>query len=323
MLTEQQLLAVDLSAPTSDENRLQRIDIVRSLADVPVDSPLAHLLVRFLHEDEFQLNLQSLIILKKRLDIAKKFFAELLAILSGLLGGWKRTSLCEILADTKVQQSEFLNTLNELGNKDESTAKAIWNITGNIDAIMPILDNLLRTPREETCDLIYEIGPQASFTAPTLATALASDDADLRWAVVCALGALGEGAKIAIPQLIKSLNDGSGLVAGCAAHALAKIGRSSLPALIGALHSESSRTREFAADALGTMGEAALEAVPHLNALLTDSIQDVVDWASIAVGEITGSSHVLPLLALVEKTCAHESVRQRARQAINTIKQKA
>src|SRR5262249_17408875 len=144
----------------------------------------------------------------------------------------KRARLCEILTGAGVQRPEFLAALEAIGNKEESVARAIWKITGRIDAIKRILDELLEEPREETCDLICEIGPDASFTAPALVRGSASEGRDRRWACVCALGALGEGAKSAIPELIQSLKDGSGLVAGCAAHALANIGRNALPALI-------------------------------------------------------------------------------------------
>src|SRR5262245_30296966 len=322
-MTEDELLAIDLAEPTSDANRQKRIKMVRSLAHVAPGSPAAHLLLRFIHENDFQLNLQSLEVLKQRLDIAKKYFGELLVILRGLTSGWKRTIICEILTQAGVEKDEFLATLHQLDNKDESIAGAIWKITGKIELIKPILEGLLKEPREETCDLICEIGPNASFTAPALAGALASHDADLRWATACALGALGTGARLAIPNLIRALSDGSGLVAGCAAHALASIGTSAVPSLIDALKSNITRTKEFAADALANIGECAKDAVPRLNELLNDPSEDVVLWASIALGEIARSQQALPILEQAEKRPPSESVRQRIRRAIDKIKYQA
>jgi hypothetical protein len=312
---------VDLTEPTSDANRLQRIEVLHALADVAVDSPHVQLVLYFLQEDDWQLNYRTLEILKNRADLLQTLFSELLELLLRWPRGWKRAQVCGLFSQARIRPFEVLETLNNLANKDESTAEAIWNLTGNIDAIKPILEELLKSPSEETCDLIYKIGPSASFAAPPLAGALASDDADLRWAIVSALGALGEGAKSAIPHLIQCLNDGSGLVAGCAAYALAKIGRCSLPALVEALRSNNSRTREFAADALGSMGEAAKDAVPNLEALLNDSNRDVVHWASIAVGEITRSPRFVPHLKATVRDCALDSVRHRAQIAIEKIQQ--
>src|SRR5262245_9487540 len=167
-LTEQQILAIDLTEPTSDANRRQRIEVVRALADVPLDSPATRLVLHLLRQDDSLVNLNALKVLKQRTDIVKNLFGEFLILLRELSGGWKRGRLCEILTGAGVQRPEFLAALEAIGNKEESVARAIWKITGRIDAIKRILDELLEEPREETCDLICEIGPDASFTAPAL-----------------------------------------------------------------------------------------------------------------------------------------------------------
>jgi HEAT repeat protein len=312
---------MDLEEPTSDKNYSDRLKAIQILQQLPSDSPAVHMLLRFLQDTESFLRVRATNVLKQRSDISLQLLPDLISLLKGSPDSVSR-NICEVLAELGQNARAALETIQTLQNKDESAARAVWKITGNAELIKPTLLELLEEPREETCDLIYEIGADASFCLPSLRKALCVDDADVRWAAVDAISALGSKGRDAIPDLVRSLSDKSGVVAGRAAHALGKIGTSAVPALIDELCAGSRRAREFVADALGQIGESASDAVPYLQKLLSDETQDVVHWASIALGEITGTPSVLPVLKRISKETADDTLRHRVIGTIERISEK-
>lgn len=310
-----------LGDPTSDENRPARIKIIDDLGQLSADHQDIRWLAHFLQEGDFDLQLRAFLTLQKRPDLVKALLNDLIALLNrpNDMVQWREWRVCDLLSQIGPEALPALPSLQKLAKKNKLVAITIWKISHNLDLIMPLLIDLAKEPSEELCDLIYDIGPDAAPIVPFLRKALDDADADLRWAAVDALGAIGDRAEEAISDLVRMLADKSGVVAGRAAHALAKFGTKAVPALIGALQSPHDRIKEFAADALALIGEQAKDAIPHLEPLLRHPKQDVAWWCAIAYGTIAQSQTTLPFLAQVVDRSPDESVRLRAREAIKNI----
>src|SRR5207248_1248033 len=119
------------------------------------------------------------------------------------------------------------------------------------------------------------VGPGARPALPPLVAALVNGAPPLRRAAGEALPKIdadwggGTAAEGALPALVARLKE-YGPRADEAAEALATIGAAAAPVLIGALASEDRAVREVAAKTLGRIGPAARCAVPALTAALND-----------------------------------------------------
>jgi HEAT repeat protein len=303
---------------TWNKSRAHRFKMVERLEQADAQSPEVGGFIELLQDDDVVVRRLAVDALKRRQDIARTLVDRLISVLRNSSDSIK-WGVCQVLAEVGPEAIQALETLANLEKKNESVARAIWKITGRIDLVQPVLGKLLEKPSEELCDLICEIGPDASFAVSSLIKALRIEDADLRWAAVDALAAIGEKAEEAIPDVIGMLGDKSGVVASRAAHALKTIGAKALPSLISTLQGPSSRAREFAAEALGEMGESAKDSVPYLRKLLEDSSEDNVDWASIALGKIARARYVMRRLKRIVAETANDHLRQRAAEAIEEI----
>jgi HEAT repeat protein len=319
-LAAEEQFSRSLDEPTSDDNRPGRLRLVEVLKNREANDPATRLFLRLLQDSDWLVQHVTIEALKARLDIARHLLPDLISLLPRRENR-VRWRVCEVLAELGRDASAALPTLQEM-EPDSAIARAIWRISGQKERVIRLLVRLMDDPSregEEVCDLIYELGPDASATVPALVRALRVNEADLRWAAVDALGAIGPKAAEAVPALVGLLNSPSGLVAGRAAIALALIGPASVPALIGALQNSDSRTREFAADALSQIGAAAQSAAPYLKNLLDDPNRDVAEWSTIALAKTTKDESAVPLLIQIINQTANEYLRQQATVALDEI----
>ena len=166
-----------------------------------------------------------------------------------------------------------------------------------------------------------------------LKKATAADRADL----LRSIGAFGEDAAPALPEVAAALDDPSAQVREAAAWALSQIGAkagAAVPALAKALSDTSPRTRVLAALALRGMGAVAAPAVPQLIRTLDDPVNYVRASAAAALGAMGPSAHdaVHPLverlvakdeqgLVLNSVASALGAVGPDAREALPTLEQ--
>jgi HEAT repeat protein len=141
------------------------------------------------------------------------------------------------------------------------------------DAIPKLLEGLDsrksrgNRPREKSQALmrsayaLSRIGPAA---IPPLIEALSADDTALRQGAAKALGGMGDGAKEAVPALVKNLGHWDADVRSEVAEALSLIGPEALKPVSEALNGPEPKLREGAAKALASMGRAAAPAAPTL-----------------------------------------------------------
>ena len=101
-------------------------------------------------------------------------------------------------------------------------AKAIWQITGDADRIVPLLARELETIEAglSAAEALGEMGPAARAAVPQLIRALEHRDYETRAAVAHALGRIGPEARPAIPALRKRLEDNEAEVRDAAREAL-------------------------------------------------------------------------------------------------------
>jgi HEAT repeat protein len=157
----------------------------------------------------------------------------------------------------------------------------------------------------ERIRLIYavgEFGSDGAEAVPTLNSALAESDSDVRAAAVSSLAKIGADNPAGIPGLIKALQDSDSRIRGLAGLALKSIGPKAAPAvtqLATTLNDHEESVRVAAAEALGAIGPAASAAVPTLAARLTDKTEGrfVFRTSMQALGKMGPSAkEALPVL---------------------------
>lgn len=191
--------------------------------------------------------------------------------------------------------------------------------TPAVPHLMQALDSRNPIIRRNAAGMLGRIGPNAHKAIPALERSLDDSDKAFCWTVKQALRSIknlppeeltagpkdrgpallanatkardvpGDNATRDIPGLMLRLSDAQPAVRKDAAFALARIGERALPPLIKALQSEQVVMRRNAAFSLGEMGAKAAPAVPALEQLLNDPIQNVRWCADIAIKKIMGA----------------------------------
>lgn len=136
-------------------------------------------------------------------------------------------------------------------------------------------------------------------------TWLESSDREERLNGVYGLGNMGAGAGVAIPNLVRALDDPDGAIRAAAALAIAEIGgaeaKTALPGLIRLVEGKDARGRDSAMYALRTIGGKAGDAVPALVNLLSHDDPAVRINALTTLGAIgpTAKGAVLSIIQLI------------------------
>jgi HEAT repeat protein len=153
-------------------------------------------------------------------------------------------------------------------------------------AAAPALSEALKhkdvSVRQNAANLLAEIGPAGASSVPALIESL--KDYKTSYRSVLALGNMGAAAKEAVPAMLHAvlrIDD-----VDDAAKSIANIGSSAVPALIDGLKDSNSRSRWIAATALGYLGGSAQEAVPALNAVLSDKDSSLKKAATEALARV-------------------------------------
>jgi len=166
----------------------------------------------------------------------------------------------------KIGKPAIPSLIQLLGDKNSSIRQNAAQTLGRIgkDAVSPLLETVK----------IEAVKSKNSFTRP---------------AAIMALGFIGKDAKIAVPTLIKFLQDNDITVRERAIIALGQIKSESklvVPLLIKALEDKNETIRRSAALALGNIGEDSAPAVPALIYKLEDKSFFVANSAIVALSEI-------------------------------------
>ncbi len=178
-------------------------------------------------------------------------------------------------------------------------------------------------------NVLKRIGPEASEAVPALASALQSDDAELRRELQFTLAAIGPAAAPAIPQLVKSLRDDDQEIRYSAIYALGRIGeqaKDACPELIELLQSDDQFTRVAAVWAMTRIDpgrpEIAEAGVPLLSEALQSERELLRAEAAATLGELGDSAKsALPALKEALNDPSTE-VRQAAQRALERLEQR-
>jgi len=161
-----------------------------------------------------------------------------------------------------------------------ASARALWQITGDATASVPVLIAALKQPNA--------------------------------WDSALALGAMREAASNAVPALIEVIEREKVSrplrEMPVSALALGKIGVPAVPALIEMTAHSDARVRTSAAMALGFVGTKADAAIPRLVPLLRDANADVQRAATLAIGNIDSGQHVAALVPALIKLANDDDI---------------
>jgi HEAT repeat protein len=161
-----------------------------------------------------------------------------------------------------------------------ASAKALWQITGDATASVPVLIATLNRPNA--------------------------------WDSALALGAMREAASNAVPALINLIQREKVprplREMPVSALALGQIGMPAVPALIEITTHRDARVRTSAAISLGFVGAKAEPAIPHLVPLLRDSDADVRRAATLALGNIDSGEHASALVPALIRLANDEDI---------------
>ena len=161
-----------------------------------------------------------------------------------------------------------------------ASARALWQITGDATASVPVLITTLNRPNA--------------------------------WDSALALGAMREAASNAVPALINLIEREKVprplREMPVSALALGQIGTPAVAALIEITTHRDARVRTSAAIALGFVGAKAEAAIPHLVPLLRDSDGDVRRAATLALGNIDSGQHASALVPALIRLANDEDI---------------
>jgi HEAT repeat protein len=201
----------------------------------------------------------------------------------------------------------WIKALNSANEKDRHGAIFALGAIGSDagEAVPELAQIMLEDPdheaRHQASLALSKMCPASRAAVPELAQALKSEDLIVRMNAVVTLFQLREGARPAIPALIEALKDEANQTNLDTFHltiqsmAAITLGRASsgseegVPALRALLASKGNAESHWAAArALGQVGAPARLAVPELQALLGDNIDDVREAAQEAIQLIQG-----------------------------------
>lgn len=153
--------------------------------------------------------------------------------------------------------------------------------------------------RRDASYRLSQLGPGAKAAVPDLVKALDDSEDQVWFNSITALARIGPGAEGAIPDLIKQLEKAdrgrnNGQYWYRTAFALGSIGPAALPELIRSLGNDKTHVRSAAAKAIGWIGPAATDAIPTLAQRLSDGDTDVRTQSAEALSRIGAAA--LPVL---------------------------
>ena len=201
--------------------------------------------------------------------------------------------LMALLKDSKLPVAERQGALEALAHIGGAHPRAIPALVETLN-LPPAQQTATAkadtdTLRELAVESIALVGKDAAIAVPVLLRFLNDAREPMRRKTVTALGRIGPAAQLAIPWLVESLAfDESPAVRDAAETALAEIGKPAVPALVHLLDDQEAELRRRAAGSLGQMKAQAKSAVPQIEARLKDADPEVRYTAARSLWQITG-----------------------------------
>lgn len=245
-----------------------------------IGPPAIPSLTALLHDKDAVIRQNAVYALKEMGKRAKPAIPALLELLRSRSHGILAHAV-ETLGNIGPEAETAIPALVELlRNKDLDLPQKEWHRSGYPCPLLHVRHNIATA--------LAKIGPAA---IPTLLATIREKnrDAMVEPYAVSALGNMGPKARVAIPDLIKMLNDDNSKYLSTVVNALEQIHAEPelvVPALAKTLKNNCRSTRHFAAKALKTFGPKASSAVPELIESLKDTDSTVQYAVAEALGEI-------------------------------------
>jgi HEAT repeat protein len=231
--------------------------------------------------------------------------------------------LAAILKNPELPLAERQVALEALGQIGGAHPRAIPAVVETLN-LPPRADSVkLQAERDSLRELAAEslaiVGKDAAVAVPVLLRCLNDPREPMRRKTIAALGKIGPAAQLGIPMLVESLAfDESPAVRDAAETALAGIGAPAIPALVHLLEDQEAELRLRAARGLGQMKAAAQPAAAKMRELLKDANPEVRLTAATALWQITQMAEAsLPVLVGTLKS-ADRQLRMQAFRVLTT-----
>ncbi|AWM41343.1 putative lyase [Gemmata obscuriglobus] len=299
--TEQTKLAAEIGKLASDDERVIRIQVARTLVRLgPAGAPAADSLGRAISEEKDggvrELLLTALLAMGAN---TKPALPALLPLTTDRdLSPPVRLSVLSALVTIDAASAEVSTALLKATQDNEAAVRAAAaTALGRLDPLPPnALDALLKLvksdsrtgPRVAALLALAAAGTRAQPARAEVEALTNSPQANLALLAKVAQAAIdGDTSKVA-PAVRTGLRDRNPAVRAAAVEAVLVIGpiKDDLPALLTLLKELGSTTRGTAAAAIGRLGPTAQDAVPQLTRLLDDHDSEVRITAVEALGRI-------------------------------------
>jgi HEAT repeat protein len=200
--------------------------------------------------------------------------------------------LVAILKNAELPIAEREVALEALGQIGGAHPRAIPAVVETLNlpqrADSPKAQEERNTLRELAAESLTIVGKDAAIAVPVLLRSINDPREAMRRKTIAALGRIGPASQSAIPTLIESLAfDESPAVRDAAETALAGIGTVALPALMHLLEDQETELRLRAARGLGQMKTTGQPAAAKLRELLKDEEPEVRFTAARSLWQIT------------------------------------
>lgn len=204
--------------------------------------------------------------------------------------------LVEILKDRELPLEEravALEALGQIGGAHPRAIPSVVELLSDLSASPGVSDqNDSDALRELAAECIGIIGKDAAVAVPVLMRSINDPSESMRRKTIAALGRIGPASQLAIPSLLESLAyDEFAAVRDAAETALAAIGSPAVPALVHLLQDQDAELRLRAARGLGQMKILAQPAANPLRKLLVDKNPEVRLAVAKALWQITNRAN--------------------------------
>lgn len=227
---------------------------------------------------------------------APRVWATKALALYGPLARESTPRLVGILKDHNLPLEEravALEALGQIGGAHPRAIPAVVELLSQLSTLPVAEANAdAETLRELATECIGFIGKNAGIAVPVLMRSLNDPSESLRRKTVSSLGRIGPASQLAIPSLLESLAyDESPAVRDAAETSLASIGSPAVPALSHLLQDQDAELRLRAARGLGQMKTLARTTETPLRKLLDDENPEVRLAAAKAFWQITARAN--------------------------------
>ena len=221
---------------------------------------------------------------------------------------------------------DLLQSLEKAKSTEQrvTIVQKIGNLGRHANDAIPVLENLLRSPKEDLANqAARSLAQIGAASVPALAAALQDEDPAVGWRALWALSVVGPDATEGVPEVLKLLDHPQEKVRAAAIFTLGEIGPvadDTATRIVKSIRTPSATVRY---QAILAIRKAGAEIIPELQALLQDDDPDIRTAAGYAVSLFGNKAKAaIPALEAVLDD-QDKNVREAAAYALGSMEQAA